>query len=687
MNQNVKSSGKKIAVAFTAIALLSLLSGIILTVSLIASETGTLGIALSILFTIIITIASFVCGVVISKSISEKINNLSEKISSYSKGNFNISFRTECSDDIDNISNKIADITETLSIISSDILNISKIAEQGGINIKINEAHYPNEYKIIAKELNSTISILIDDTNTVAESFKNYIGGNIDEISLNFKGEKAIYNDITKTDNNNQFFGDITAAIEAACGGDFSEHIDEKKYSGQLKEFVTKINNLLDSINEPTKEILKVFLEISQSNNYRTTIQGNYKGVFGSIKRAVNDSLDIIGGCLKDLLNVFNEISKQNLNISLNSHYKGDFEHIKNYVDITINSFNELIFNLEKSAKQIASQSSQVTNLSNNLSGKTFRQTDAINKLNIGISKLSEQSEETEKSILESNKLAAQAKENASVGNNQMNDMLSAMNQINDASNSISNIIKVIDDIAFQTNILALNAAVEAARAGEHGKGFAVVADEVRTLASRSQQAAKETTELIENSIEKISDGSNIAKNTAESFADIIEKINTISSLIEKTSQISSEHSHEIESLKKGIDEIDSVAREISSVSESALISNVLEKNSDALMTMISKFKLKPEKDIKKDHSSKQKSSPKTNVRPINNNITQKTSEKPVLKKTNNSPSQSISNFNDSHLSAGVSKAAATITPSSQNTATYDIDVIDFDKVKDFGKY
>ena len=191
-------------------------------------------------------------------------------------------------------------------------------------------------------------------------------------------------------------------------------------------------------------------------------------------------------------------------------------------------------------------------------------------------------------------KLSTTIKEDAEKGIRQMDSMISAVKEINDASHSIGNIIKTIDDIAFQTNILALNAAVEAARAGQHGKGFAVVAEEVRNLASKSAQAAKDTSEIIQDTIEKSELGSRIAGETAQSLQEIGTGISESNRLVADIATASEEQSHSISEINEGINQVSQVVQQNSATAEeSAAASQEMSGQSDMLKKLMTQFKLK----------------------------------------------------------------------------------------------
>ena len=240
--------------------------------------------------------------------------------------------------------------------------------------------------------------------------------------------------------------------------------------------------------------------------------------VVGGIALAITLGLviaNLISKPLSKLVIVADKIANGDLDVNVDIDTKDEVGMLaKSFRNMTDN-MNDVMSNISSSAQQVAAGSKQVSESSMELSQGATEQASSIEELTASIEEISSQTKQNAENSTEANELAEDAKGNASKGKTQMTEMLRSMDEINESSSNISKIIKVIDEIAFQTNILALNAAVEAARAGQHGKGFAVVAEEVRNLAARSANAAKETTTMIEGSIKKVEDGTKIANETA----------------------------------------------------------------------------------------------------------------------------------------------------------------------------
>jgi methyl-accepting chemotaxis protein len=259
-----------------------------------------------------------------------------------------------------------------------------------------------------------------------------------------------------------------------------------------------------------------------------------------------------------------------------------------------VNNMHRVVSSIYAAADQVASGSSLVADSSYALSQGATEQASSIQQLTASLVEIASQTNLNAKNAEKASELAQKAKSHAATGNEHMNGMLSAMDEINESSANIGKIIKVIDDIAFQTNILALNAAVEAARAGQHGKGFAVVAEEVRNLAAKSANAAKETTALIEGSKKKVDAGTKIANDTAEALGEIAAQVAAAADLVKSIAEASGEQAHAIEQVNGGIQQVSQVVSTNAATSEeSAAASEELSGQANQLKETVSLFKLK----------------------------------------------------------------------------------------------
>jgi methyl-accepting chemotaxis protein len=304
-----------------------------------------------------------------------------------------------------------------------------------------------------------------------------------------------------------------------------------------------------------------------------------------------SDNLGKLANALNGIAGLFGRIADGDLTIEHKAMSEDDM--ISNSIIKMVDNLNRMFGEIHEASEQVSIGANQISDASQSLAEGSTEQAATVEELSASISDVAEKTRLNAERAVNAANLSETIKSNAQKGSQQMTEMTQAVTEINKASQDISKVIKVIDDIAFQTNILALNAAVEAARAGEAGKGFAVVADEVRNLASKSAAAAKETGTLIENSMKKAELGSAIAADTANSLSEIVDGINKSSDVISEIAHSSEEQSMAISQINDGIGQVSEVVQKNSAVAEeSAASAEELNAQSSVLQGHISQFKL-----------------------------------------------------------------------------------------------
>ncbi len=288
------------------------------------------------------------------------------------------------------------------------------------------------------------------------------------------------------------------------------------------------------------------------------------------------------------------EISRGNLDITLSHEYVGDFSKIKDSLESITLFLNQTIGQIHVSSGQVAEGAGYVSEGAQTLSMGSVQQNDSVERLAAHINEVSDGIQKTAQGAKKASQISQDVGSRILESNDKMQHMNEAIRKISGKSTEIRNIIKTIEDIAFQTNILALNAAVEAARAGEAGKGFAVVADEVRNLAGKSSEAAQNTTVLIEQTVEAVEEGTNAAEDTVASMMAVVAQAEEVNKLIEGIADYSAKQAAATEEVIRGIDQISGVVQSnLSTAEKSAAASEELSGQANMLRELVAKFRLK----------------------------------------------------------------------------------------------
>jgi len=342
---------------------------------------------------------------------------------------------------------------------------------------------------------------------------------------------------------------------------------------------IRQIRQSIDELFKAAKQISmgRVDIEmVKYSNDELGQLIDEYKKVIENIKYQSH---------------IAEEVSNGNLKITVNPISSEDLlgNSLKKLVEDNLHALS----NISDASAQVTISSSQVASASQALAQGSTQQASAIQEITASIDEIAGKTKENAEQANAAASLVEQTIQDVRHGNEQMQDMMDAMQAINTASESISKIIKTIDDIAFQTNILALNAAVEAARAGEAGKGFAVVAEEVRSLAAKSAAAAAETAELIEDSITKVSAGSKIAEETASALEAITNVVQQSESIINGIAESSNYQATAVAQIEQAITQVSQVVQTNSATSEQcAAASEELSNQAAKMRNMLSAYNL-----------------------------------------------------------------------------------------------
>lgn len=480
---------------------------------------------------------------------------------------------------------------KSLGAEPSELVFYAQKLSQGQLNQKFPENRIKNSVLDEFAEVQTTLYTAIEASVTSVESIAE---GRFDKpVNIALNGD---FNRLKNGINNSMVqvkdtIAEIDTLIQGLRNGDFSISV-ESKSSGEFQRMTRSMVSALKDIDQTLNGVKSVMADMTKGQ-FTSRINVNARGDLATIKDAVNETMTTIESAITDILNVVTAQSEGDLKAKITKNYDGQLAELKHALNHTAEKLEGVVTNALEAAATVAQDANEVSSGAVSLNQRVQEQAAALEETSATMDQMNAAVENNTANAKETALVAQDVQTRAQKGGEVMNQTISAMSNIQESSHKISDIVSLIDGIAFQTNLLALNAAVEAARAGEHGRGFAVVAGEVRALAQKSAEAAKEIKGLIEESVKRVDDGTKLATESGAVLESIKDSIYSVTSMINQIATASQEQADGIRQVHMAINQIDGVTQQNAAlVEETSAAAMSLNEQASKLQTEMAFFNI-----------------------------------------------------------------------------------------------
>ncbi len=468
------------------------------------------------------------------------------------------------------------------------------LREHGDFSVRC-RSYGKSELGQMATGFNELMDSLQKTIDAIRQGMREVADGKLSaQIETDAKGDLAELRDsINRTvEGVNETVNGIREVMQNVALGNFDRTVETDDAKGDLADLAANINESISSLNSAIRSIDGVMSAVAQGD-FSARVEVALSGDLAGLRRHLNSSLDALSGAIDDSMQVAIEQSKGDLTSRVSGDHAGQLGVLKDAINASQEKVSGAIGEIARSSVAVSKASDQIYSTSADLSQRTQEQAASIEETAASMEEMTASVKQNSDNAGQADQLASNARDLAEDGGAVMSRATSAMNAISESSQKISDIIAVIDGIAFQTNLLALNAAVEAARAGEQGRGFAVVAGEVRTLAQRSADAAKEISTLIADSADKVKEGAGLVDEAGHSLTEIVHSIKKVSDIVAEIAAASAEQTAGIEQVNRAITQMERSTQDtVELVERTAAASESMSKQADGMKGLVSFFKV-----------------------------------------------------------------------------------------------